>query len=164
MQEECFTKNQFRYATEGGRTVFALGKVDVMGGTAVHQFEVGVHAPARARRFGRATLSSWGMAGLADVVELLLSEVVTNAVTHAQSGGEIRFFVNGQAVRVEVSDAGRGCVTPRDAGPDDVSGRGMAIVDALATRWGVEPSDALDATGNGYTAKTVWFEVDLPGT
>ncbi|MDQ3945660.1 MAG: ATP-binding protein, partial [Actinomycetota bacterium] len=55
-------------------------------------------------------------------------------------------------VRVEVMDASESAPAPRVAADEDVSGRGLALVESLARRWGVDP-----AVGGG---KTVWFEVD----
>lgn len=107
---------------------------------------------------------------LADTAELLVSEVVTNAVGHASSGGEMVVSETGAGIRVEVSDYGVGVVQPREAGPEDVTGRGMAIVAALSSRWGVAtvheaketPSAPWDAPTPWETtpSKTVWFELD----
>lgn len=94
----------------------------------------------------------------AETAVLLLSELVTNALRHAgcAPGREIwtRFAVrDDDSLRIEVSDA---CVVlphPRHASPDDETGRGLALVDALAARWGAEPREC----GVG---KTVWFEIN----
>jgi anti-sigma regulatory factor (Ser/Thr protein kinase) len=122
---------------------------------AVHRFGPDDRAPGAARRFAGVTLGEWGLAPLCETVELLVSEVVTNAVGHAQSGGEMVMTFLPAGLRVEVSDRGAGEVAPRVAGPEDVTGRGMAIVTALAARWGVHGEDP----DTGWY-KTVWFEVD----
>jgi len=125
--------------------------------TAVHQFEHDQRAPGGARRFIRSTLEEWGFDALSEVAELLVSEVVTNAVGHAASGGEVVVTDSGSCLRVEVSDTGGGEVRQRSAEPEDVGGRGMAIVAALSSRWGV----STDLTATDQVVKTVWFEIDL---
>ncbi len=86
-----------------------------------------------------------------DTVELLTSEVVTNALVHARSAPELSVEVRQDVVRVEVSDAS--AIEPVLQQPDleSASGRGIAIVETLAAGWGVEqmPDDG----------KLVWFEV-----
>jgi anti-sigma regulatory factor (Ser/Thr protein kinase) len=86
-----------------------------------------------------------------DTVALLVSEVATNALVHGQ--GDVRLSVLPAAggVRVEVRDDGQGMPAPREAGLDAEGGRGLALVDSLAARWGT------DALPQG---KTVWFELD----
>ncbi len=123
---------------------------------AVHRFGPDDRAPGTARRFARATLGDWGLGALCETVELLVSEVVTNAVGHAHSGGQMVMAEVPTGLRVEVSDKGAGEVAPRNAGPEDVTGRGMAIVAALATRWGVH-----EGSPDAAWFKTVWFEVDV---
>lgn len=89
------------------------------------------------------------------VVRLLVSEVFTNAVKYGARDALIRLSldVRETTVRAEVGDRGRGFLA--DAiempGEDAESGRGLAFLDALAHRWGVER--------NGETC--VWFELDL---
>jgi anti-sigma regulatory factor (Ser/Thr protein kinase) len=87
-----------------------------------------------------------------DVAVLLTDEIVTNAVVHG--GGEFTLTAElGQAsLRVAVADTSP--VAPRVLAPDPEQehGRGMAIVETLATAWGTEGGD---------TDKTVWFELDL---
>jgi anti-sigma regulatory factor (Ser/Thr protein kinase) len=90
---------------------------------------------------------------LVDDVTLLVSELVTNAVTHGEGGISVVIATDADRVRVEVTDKG-------NKAPDDLvqmptasapKGRGLAIVDHLATEWGVTPLEE-----NG---KTVWFEI-----
>lgn len=86
----------------------------------------------------------------AESAALMTSEVVTNAVLHGT--GDITFaFLAGQVlVRVEVGDEGPEHPAPRDGVVDEEGGRGMVIVQALSSGWGVEA----DPPG-----KVVWFEV-----
>lgn len=110
---------------------------------------------ARRARFAvLAWLHKWEMDQMADKMELLVSEVVTNALIHAAT--DVHVCVRGYAdcVRVEVRDSdvhpARPGASPLQDGDLAESGRGLLIVDALADRWGNSPS------GRG---KTVWFEV-----
>ena len=105
-----------------------------------------------ARRFVRNALAGAGSEDLEETVTLLVSELVTNAVVHG--GGEVEVLVRlvPGSVRVEVMDASATAPVPREAADEDTSGRGLALVESLARRWGIDP-----VPGGG---KTVWFEVD----
>ncbi|MFD9571567.1 ATP-binding protein [Streptomyces sp. NPDC059982] len=115
-------------------------------------------APARARELLRGQLAEWKVAEEpADTAELLLSELVTNAVRHsgAPPGRDIGVRVARYAgvLRVEVADAGDLVeLAPGDAGEWDERGRGLRIVAALADRWGQCPR----RHGIG---KAVWAEI-----
>jgi DNA-binding NarL/FixJ family response regulator len=113
-------------------------------------------ASARAaRRFVRDALAGADSEDLEETVTLLVSELVTNAVIHG--GGDVEVLVRllPASVRVEVMDASATAPVPRAAADEDTSGRGLALVESLARRWGVDP-----VAGGG---KTVWFEVDRAG-
>lgn len=86
----------------------------------------------------------------ADVILLLASEVVTNALRHAPPPRELRVREQAGFVRVEVTDSHP--LPPRRREPDAESpgGRGLWLLDALAARWGFLRE------GDG---KCVWFEV-----
>jgi anti-sigma regulatory factor (Ser/Thr protein kinase) len=101
-----------------------------------------------------SVLETWSCADLEDSVQLLVSELVTNAVVHAQSDVEVALHLREDRVRVEVIDAAAEYVHRRDAGDDEQSGRGMALTEALASAWGI---DTLLA------GKSVWFEVPRAG-
>lgn len=87
------------------------------------------------------------------VIELLAGEVVANAVLHGPEHGEIRVAVriDGSTVRVEVSDGSPRRPEVQHPEPTAISGRGMALVEALSESWGV-----LEL---GPRGKTVWFAV-----
>jgi anti-sigma regulatory factor (Ser/Thr protein kinase) len=89
-------------------------------------------------------------------VQLLVSEIVTNAVIHGPDTDSIGLAVlaTDEMVRVEISDRGGGFTPPPELGKREPAsgGWGLPIVDAIAQRWGVEQA--------GGT--TVWFEVDRP--
>jgi anti-sigma regulatory factor (Ser/Thr protein kinase) len=102
-------------------------------------------APAAGRRALVALNGSWHLISAARLrdVELLVSELVANAVRHgARSGAPVKVIVrtSAQTMRVEVSDAGAGFDPTRLAAPSSERGGGwgLAIVAALAHRWGVE--------------------------
>ena len=88
------------------------------------------------------------------VVALLASEVVTNAVKHGPRDGRVDVDVTraGDRLRVSVRDESTRRPVRLEPGPAALSGRGVLLVDRLASAWGVEP----EAGG-----KTVWFEVSL---
>ena len=105
-----------------------------------------------ARRFVRDVLMSRQVsAGVVHTVELLTSEVVTNAIVHGRSGPQLAVEVGDHVVRVAVQDLSPELPVRRLGHPDDVSGRGVIIVEELASSWGVEREQ------NG--SKQVWFEV-----
>jgi anti-sigma regulatory factor (Ser/Thr protein kinase) len=88
-------------------------------------------------------------------VRLLVSELVTNSVQHAKVGPEdsieMRLAVDGELIRVEISDSGPGFEPPVDAGGTERDrGWGLFFVSQLAHRWGVEPGEP----------GCVWFEID----
>lgn len=91
-------------------------------------------------------------------VELCVSELLTNALTHLGSGTPVTLRVTGRAARtrVELTDPDpRAWPVLREATGDAESGRGLALLDALALRWGVI---------QGPGSKTVWCELELdPG-
>lgn len=109
----------------------------------------------RARRELGRVLDAWGMAALAEVAGLVLSELMTNAVVHGHvKGREVgtRFVRRADGVRIEVHDAKEAKPEVRATGADEESGRGLALVDALTgSRWGVAERE-----GPG---KFVWAEV-----
>jgi anti-sigma regulatory factor (Ser/Thr protein kinase) len=111
----------------------------------------------RARRLLSSKLSDWGVPDDAgDVVVLLTSELVTNAILHGAPPVELVAFPLGDGagggVRVEVHDHAAGRVEqPRRTRDDALRGRGLRLVAALASRWGT------DQLRGG---KSVWFEVE----
>lgn len=108
---------------------------------------------AAARRFVEETLQRWDFADVLDTVNLLVSELVTNVVVHARSEAEVAVLLTPDSLRVEVSDESDAPPAPRDAGDEATSGRGMALVEMLATAWGVTQREV---------GKTIWFEVPRP--
>ncbi|MFJ8855052.1 ATP-binding protein [Streptomyces sp. NPDC102437] len=117
----------------------------------------------KARAVLRARLGEWrARQDAADCAELVLSELVTNALRAPAPGDRmvgVRIVCRerGALLRLEVSDAGEGRPRMQRPGALDTAGRGLQLVDALAERWGVDERRA----GIG---KTVWAELLAPGT
>ncbi|MGW3418473.1 SpoIIE family protein phosphatase [Streptomyces phaeochromogenes] len=107
----------------------------------------------RARAVVREQLHVWGLNSLADPTELMVSELVTNAVRHAHSRPIELRLVRGETLLCEVDDDDHTLPTLLSARPLDESGRGMRVVSTLAREWG---------TSRTSSGKTVWFELTLP--
>jgi anti-sigma regulatory factor (Ser/Thr protein kinase) len=107
-------------------------------------------AAARARHFVSKTLQHWGLEGVVADAELLVSELVTNAILHARSPATVTVDRTPTVIRVSVRDHSTATPRLRDYEPAAVTGRGLLLVDRIAQRWGIET----DAGG-----KCVWFEV-----
>ncbi|MFI1097595.1 ATP-binding protein [Streptomyces sp. NPDC020917] len=116
---------------------------------------------ASARRELRRGLAAWGLEGLADCAELVLTELLTNAVQHGcpPQGRQIETRCERLAsgVRIEVHDANEDWPELQGQGADAESGRGLLLVDALTgSRWGVGPRDGV--------GKRVWAVVSHDGS
>lgn len=98
----------------------------------------------------REGLLAAGLEDLLDTVELLVSEVVTNALVHAGTTIEVAFSVAEGGLLVEVADGSPHVPTPRAYGPSAGTGRGLMLLEEMVDEWGV----AQDGPG-----KTVWFRI-----
>ena len=105
---------------------------------------------AKARDFVRRTLVRWSHEEAVEDAELLATELVTNAVVHAKSPVEVRLRRLSDRVRVEVADTGGGALHLREAEDEDISGRGLLLVEGLSRAWG---------TSSDGASKVVWFEI-----
>jgi Histidine kinase-like ATPase domain len=128
-------------------------------------------APRLARGFIAAVLNEWGLETLTDVTELLASELTTNVVqASTDSGGNPKYDVDGKLPLLWVrllSDRSRlmieiwdtlplvlGAPVVRHPEPDEESGRGLEMIDALAEDWGWEAVP-------GWNGKRVWAVLSI---
>ncbi|MBQ1100196.1 SpoIIE family protein phosphatase [Streptomyces sp. b94] len=107
----------------------------------------------RARELARAQLLDWDMEPLVDTTELLVSELVTNALRYGEGEIRLRLLLDRTLV-CEVWDSGLVQPRRRRARDTDEGGRGLQLVGLLSAAWGSR------RTPRG---KTVWFELPLPG-
>ena len=107
-----------------------------------------------AREFVAGKLTEWGLDHLIDDALLVTSELVTNAITHAESACHLRLSVVRSTLRIDVIDTGRGAPEPQPESATEEHGRGLHLVDALATAWGLDI-----VPGEG---KLVWAELADP--
>ncbi|QMV21941.1 SpoIIE family protein phosphatase [Streptomyces sp. SCUT-3] len=108
--------------------------------------------PGRARRLVRRVLQRWELDSLSESTELLVSEVVTNAVRYATRPITLR-LLRTEVLRCEVGDDAPTLPRMRHAAAGDEGGRGLFMVNRLARRWGATRLS---------TGKVVWFEQTLP--
>jgi anti-sigma regulatory factor (Ser/Thr protein kinase) len=119
---------------------------------AERQFAAEAGSVPAARHFVREVLRGVGRDRL-DLVALMVSELATNCVLHARSPFTVRLETSARDVRIEATDSAAGLVEPRTAGPTDLHGRGLRIVETLSDTWGVDRSP--------LGGKTVWFCLGL---
>jgi CheY-like chemotaxis protein len=119
------------------------------------EFPARPQSVAGARAFVRAALERWREDDLVDTVVLLLSELVTNAVVHAAAAPTVAVHLLPDRVHVEVADDDTTELEAREAPLSAESGRGLALVEALAHTWG-------QVTLPG--GKVVWFDVLRAGS
>ena len=122
------------------------------------QLEVTLPCDSRAAALARRALAVWAHTiepQVVDDLELLVSELIANSVRHCDPVEpphdiRLRADADGDSIRVEVADAGRGFThVLREPDPMQTGGRGLYMVDVLADRWGIE-SDPCTC---------VWFEL-----
>jgi hypothetical protein len=116
-----------------------------------------VHA-RDARRRARVVLAAWGLGEHASVGELVVSELVTNAVCHGEAPIWMRLSVSSGGLRVEVHDGGGGRPVRKHPGIEDDCGRGLEVLDELIELHGGERGVISDPGGPG---KTVYIVLSL---
>lgn len=142
-----------------------LDSVSTTRGANDPQFKVSFPAEreaiSRVRRQLRARLEEDGLAGVADDVVLICTELVTNAVLHGCLGFppgitvQVTVVWSDVQLRLDVSDPSGTRPKEQVFSASRTSGRGLRLVDELSDRWGVETAPS----GSG---KTVWTELDAP--
>ncbi len=110
-------------------------------------------SPKLARTFSAAVLAGRHSPGLNDTATLLVSELVTNALLHANTPLRLELRLDDATVRIDVLDESALAPTLRRLEPEAEGGRGLVFVKALSDRWGWSPT---------RTGKRVWFELDTP--
>jgi anti-sigma regulatory factor (Ser/Thr protein kinase) len=119
-------------------------------------------APSCARLHAGAVLHEWGLSDLAETAELVVSELVTNAIlasTEQRARSHLglpvvhlRLLADRQGLVLEVWDSSPKAPVAAQAQPDEESGRGLMLVEALCLRWGSE-------VVSGWSGKVVWAEL-----
>lgn len=122
-------------------------------------------AVGRAREYARGVLGRWQLRAMADTVELIVSELVTNAVKatgrigDGTTPGEATIYLclsaSAEMLLIEVWDVGGALPRKRTAADDDEAGRGLVLVQALSKEWGC----TVLRTGG----KIVWCECLIGG-
>lgn len=111
----------------------------------------GLEVVGAARALVRSALDLWDCDDPEELGVLLTSEIVTNAVRHAAGmlAMQLDLSLLDGMVRVAVEDPVPAPPVIRNPGVDEIGGRGLLLVEALAARWGTTPTDR---------GKVVWFE------
>ena len=122
-----------------------------MAGFARCRLEATGTAPAEARALLARQLGGFLTLEQEQLAQLLVSELVTNALRHTQSNVILIDVQIRDRIRVNVTDESPRMPRRQSPGPKDAKGRGLIIVDELAEEWGIEPMP-----GNG---KRIWFEL-----
>jgi hypothetical protein len=128
----------------------SAGTSAVGGPAAVRTYPFSRDAPAVARHFTVGTLHDWGAGDIADDAALVVTELAANAIIHAHSAFTILLSADGDLVRISVRDASP-LPSTQDAALALSPLHGLGVVDAMASRWGVESL--------GTAGKTVWVEL-----
>lgn len=132
-----------------------MSSLDIEEPRAERSFPADVASAASARRFVETTLARWGCEDFRDDALLLVSELVTNAATHANSSCDVVVTHLADGIRIEVQDHDASHAPVQQ--PFDVTaqnGRGLLIVERVAAEWGTEMRPS---------GKVVWFVLDPPG-
>jgi anti-sigma regulatory factor (Ser/Thr protein kinase) len=108
---------------------------------------------AGARKFAAGQLAEWGLDDAEYITELVVSELVTNAIRHAEPPIQLR-LINDRTLICEVSDASSTAPHLRRARTYDEGGRGLMLVAQMTQAWG---------TRHTALGKTIWAEQALPG-
>ncbi|WP_051450751.1 SpoIIE family protein phosphatase [Actinospica robiniae] len=119
--------------------------------TASWMLPASFEAAGQARRLATTQLKDWGIEELSDSTELVVSELVTNALRYAEGPIGLRLICD-RALTCEVSDDSNTAPRLRRARDDDEGGRGLFITEQLTQRWGARPN---------RHGKTIWAEQPL---
>ncbi|MYS62325.1 SpoIIE family protein phosphatase [Streptomyces sp. SID5468] len=150
--EQIMTRLQPDYCDDD--VALLVARLDGIAPDDVAEWQLPRH-PSQARVARAATverLAAWGLHNLVELAELLVSELVTNALRVARHDVQLRLMRTDNKLLVEVSDDDHNMPTLRPASATDEDGRGLGLVSRLSDEWGAS------RTAGG---KVVWFEVRL---
>jgi anti-sigma regulatory factor (Ser/Thr protein kinase) len=105
-----------------------------------------------ARHFVESALSAWAPSDLTWEAAVCVTELAGNCALHAKTDFTIRLEMSDTALRIEVSDGSRRRPMMRDHGSSATTGRGLRLLQTIASRWGVDINPA---------GKTVWLTLDV---
>lgn len=108
-----------------------------------------------AREQARKALPGWGLGEYAGLAELVVSELVTNAIVHGDGQVDLCLSYDGGDLRAEIHDGGSGRPARRPASAEDERGRGLELIDGLIEIYGGERGAADDKDGPGKTVYVV---------
>ncbi|MEY2417334.1 MAG: hypothetical protein QOG90_14 [Actinomycetota bacterium] len=95
-----------------------------------------------ARRFVADKLTGWGLADLVDDATLIVSELTSNVLAHAGTPFTVTLLRVGDGVHISVTDESPSQARLTHPDPSEPTGRGLRVVNALATEWGQTPLDS----------------------
>jgi anti-sigma regulatory factor (Ser/Thr protein kinase) len=107
-----------------------------------------------ARRFAESVLAGWGQPDLGWTAAQVVSELAANCAIHARTDFSVRVTLDPGGARLEVRDGSPVGVSPRAYSDTATTGRGLRMVEALSSGWGVDLAPS---------GKTVWVQLALPG-
>ncbi len=145
------------YVVKGGDIsllIRALGEPTATVHEAVTSFDAAPESTSAARRFVRDLCCNWDYADASDSAELITSELLTNAVVHVGARCTLAVGVRRDVIRIEVIDHSPHMASPPTGTEDSEHGRGLFIVAALSTAWGIDPMPQ---------GKAVWAELAHSG-
>lgn len=151
LQLECDAFSAAAASNQPERDVIALvARTRVLDSsqTRVWTLPADAGAAGRARKLAAAQLAAWGIEELSDTTELIVSELVTNAVRHGEGQVGLR-LIRDRMLICEVTDESDTAPRLRRARDDDEGGRGLFITEQLTRRWGARPN---------RRGKTIWTE------
>ncbi|MFI7704617.1 ATP-binding protein [Nonomuraea sp. NPDC049480] len=135
---------------QGSTLAEASGRGSVVSREASWWLSADLVSARRARRLTRETLAEWGFGHQIEVAELLVSELVGNALGHARGQVRLGFSAADGRLRCEVEDEDPELPRMRTVDEDAESGRGLFLVDMLSRCWGGVPTPR---------GKAIWFEL-----
>ena len=151
-----FEEHASGYVLKDADLDYLVGLLDDVGRNADRhesaQFDAEVSSVPLAREFVRRLLTEWGAAHLFDAASLIVTELATNAVLHAASPYTVRVTHSDGVLRIEVADRDVGTPEPQPFSADAETGRGIVLVSAISSSWGI------DAHPHG---KVTWAELSV---